>query len=101
MTNWSLVPTQLWRCSTGPDLTPYDLVVAAQHRGRQLGVAAGAAAPRPGSVAGAARAEVSLGYGMTETNGLGTSLGPPLTYTHPESVGRPNPGVEVEVRDPV
>jgi acyl-CoA synthetase (AMP-forming)/AMP-acid ligase II len=37
---------------------------------------------------------------MTETNGLGTSLQPPFTYSHPESVGRPSAGVEVEVRDP-
>jgi acyl-CoA synthetase (AMP-forming)/AMP-acid ligase II len=37
---------------------------------------------------------------MSETCGLGTALRVPETYDHPDSVGDPNPGMEVQVRDP-
>ena len=97
VSNWSLVPAQLWRLVDWPDLGAYDLSAL-----RSIG---GGSAVWPPELLRRARevlpqAVVRLGYGMTETNGLGTSLGPPQTSTHPESVGRPSPSVEVEVRDP-
>lgn len=99
VTNWSLVPAQLWRLVDWPDLQQYDLSAL-----RNIGGGSSIWPPellrRAREVLPGAKAEIRLGYGMTETNGLGTSLGPPLTYTHPESVGRPSAGVEVEVRDP-
>ena len=45
------------------------------------------------------QAAVRLGYGMTETTGLGTTLLPPQSGLYPESVGTPSAGVTVEVRD--
>jgi acyl-CoA synthetase (AMP-forming)/AMP-acid ligase II len=99
VTNWSLVPAQLWRLVDWPDLQQYDLSSL-----RNIGGGSSIWPPellrRAREALPGAKAEIRLGYGMTETNGLGTSLGPPLTYSHPESVGRPSAGVEVEVRDP-
>ena len=99
VTNWSLVPAQLWRLVDWPDLQKYDLSSL-----RNIGGGSSIWPPellrRAREVLPGAKAEIRLGYGMTETNGLGTSLGPPLTYSHPESVGRPSAAVEVEVRDP-
>jgi acyl-CoA synthetase (AMP-forming)/AMP-acid ligase II len=46
------------------------------------------------------RPGLALGYGMTETNGLGTSLRLDNTYTHPDSIGRPSATMQVEIRDP-
>jgi acyl-CoA synthetase (AMP-forming)/AMP-acid ligase II len=46
------------------------------------------------------RPALGLGYGMTETNGLGTALGGAATFLHPDSVGEASPTVEVEIRDP-
>jgi acyl-CoA synthetase (AMP-forming)/AMP-acid ligase II len=99
-TNWSLVPTQLWRLLAWPDLDRYDVTSV-----RSVGGGSAVWPPellrrleerlpwiRPG---------LGLGYGMTETNGLGTSLRAPDTYDHPDSVGEASPGVEVQVRDPV
>jgi acyl-CoA synthetase (AMP-forming)/AMP-acid ligase II len=99
VTNWSLVPAQLWRLVDWPDLQQYDLSAL-----RNIGGGSSIWPPellrRAREVLPGAKAEIRLGYGMTETNGLGTSLGPPFTYSHPESVGRPSAAVEVEVRDP-
>jgi len=38
---------------------------------------------------------------MTETNGLGTFLRREDTYTRPDSIGRPYPTTQVEIRDPL
>jgi acyl-CoA synthetase (AMP-forming)/AMP-acid ligase II len=98
-TVWSLVPTQLWRLLEWPDLERYDLSA--------LQTIGGGSAVWPPELLRAlerrlpwVRPRMGLGYGMTETNGAGTSLGAAGTYAHPESVGQPAPGVEVEIRDP-
>ncbi len=98
-TMWSLVPTQLWRLLEYPDLEKYDLSSL-----RTVGGGSSVWAPellrtleqrlphvRPG---------LGTGYGMTETNGAGTSLRSESTYEHPDSIGQAAPGIEVEVRDP-
>ena len=98
-TNWSLVPTQLWRLLDWPDLDTYDLTSV-------RGVGGGSAVWAPELLRRLeermpwARPGLGLGYGMTETNGLGTSLRVPQTYEHPDSTGEASPGVEVQVRDP-
>jgi acyl-CoA synthetase (AMP-forming)/AMP-acid ligase II len=99
-TNWSLVPTQLWRLLDWPDLDRYDL--------SSLRAVGGGSAVWPRELLRRldetlpwVRPGLSLGFGMTETNGLGTSLKVPDTYDHPDSVGEASPGVEVQVRDPV
>ncbi len=98
-TNWSLVPTQLWRLLDWPELDRYDV--------SSLRSVGGGSAVWPPELLRRleerlpwVRPGLSLGYGMTETNGLGTSLKVPEIYEHPDSVGEASPGVEVQVRDP-
>ena len=99
ITRWSLVPTQAWRIVEFPDLASYDLTAL-------VGLGGGSAVwpPEllreltnkfPNAVAG-----LGLGFGMTETCGLGTSLPAALVADHADSVGVPSAGVSVEVRDP-
>ena len=98
-TTWSLVPTQLWRLLDWPHLDDYDLT--------SLRTVAGGSAVWPPELLRRlderlpwARPGLSLGYGMTETNGLGTSLRAAATHDRPDSIGRPSPTVQVEIRDP-
>jgi len=99
-TGWSLVPTQLWRLLEWPELDRYDL-------GSLRTVTGGSAVWPPELLRRLeqrlpwVRPALGLGYGMTETNGLGTTLGGPATFTHPDSVGEPSPTVEIEIRHPV
>ena len=101
VTSWSpLVPTQLWRLLRWPELDRYDL--------RSVRGIAGGGTIWPPELLRALEARlpwirpgIALGYGSTETNGLGTILRQPDSFEHPDSVGRASPGVEVEVRDPV
>ena len=71
-TNWSLVPTQLWRLLDWPDLDSYDLTSV-------RGVGGGSAVWAPELLRRLEerlpwiRPGLGLGFGMTETNGLGTS----------------------------
>ncbi|HVM67339.1 MAG TPA: class I adenylate-forming enzyme family protein [Acidimicrobiales bacterium] len=98
-TAWSLVPTQLWRLLDRPDLDRYDLSALQTVGGGsavwppELLRALGERMPR-------VRPNLGMGYGSTETNGLGTNLRMQWTYEHPDSIGYPAPGVEVEVREP-
>ena len=98
-TAWALVPTQLWRLLEWPELSGFDL--------SSLRTIGGGSAVWPPELLKRleqrlpwARPGLGLGYGMTETNGLGTSLSGELTYTRPESVGQAAPTVQVDVRDP-
>jgi acyl-CoA synthetase (AMP-forming)/AMP-acid ligase II len=98
-TGWSLVPTQLWRLLDWPALESFDL--------SSLRTIGGGSAVWPPELLKRleqrlpwARPGLGLGYGMTETNGLGTSLSRELTYSRPESVGQAAPTVRVDVRDP-
>jgi acyl-CoA synthetase (AMP-forming)/AMP-acid ligase II len=100
VSGWSLVPTQLWRLLDWPDLGRYDLASLRT-------VAGGGAVWPPGLLRKLeerlpwVRPALGLGYGMTETNGLGTSLGGAASFLHPDSIGQPSPTVELEIRDPV
>ncbi len=99
-TAWSLVPTQLSRLLDWPTLEKYDL--------SSLRTVGGGSAVWPPKLLDRlehripwARPGLGLGYGMTETNGLGTSLRAEHTYTHPDSIGQAAPTVQVDVRDPL
>jgi acyl-CoA synthetase (AMP-forming)/AMP-acid ligase II len=98
-TSWSLVPTQLWRVLQRPDLDRYDLSSLAQ-------VGGGSSVWPPALLdtlerkLPGVRPGLGTGYGMTETNGLGTSLRNPLTYQFPDSIGQPYPATEVRICDP-
>ncbi len=98
-TAWSLVPTQLWRILDHPDLGRFDL--------SSLATVGGGSAVWPpellrtlGERMPNVRPNLGMGYGSTETNGLGTNLRMHWTYDHPDSIGYPAPGVEVEIREP-
>ncbi|MFP6639778.1 MAG: class I adenylate-forming enzyme family protein [Myxococcota bacterium] len=47
-----------------------------------------------------ARGSVGLGYGLSESGGMATSIGGPELDDRPTSVGRPAIGHEVEIRNP-
>ena len=98
VTSWGLVPTQLWRLLDYPTLGDYDLSSLASVGGGSS-VWAPELIRRLGERLPHLRASVRLGYGMTETTGLGTTLLPPLSTQYPDSVGTPSAGVTVEVRD--
>jgi len=98
-TLWSLVPTQLWRLLEWPELDRYDL--------SSLKTIGGGSAVWPPELLRAveerlpnARPGLGTGWGMSESNGNGTSLRAESTYEHPDSIGQVTPGVELEVRDP-
>jgi acyl-CoA synthetase (AMP-forming)/AMP-acid ligase II len=98
-TMWSLVPTQLWRLLEWPELEKYDL--------SSLRTIGGGSATWPPELLRTLEARLptvrpglGTGWGMTESNGAGTSLRSDSTYEHPDSIGQPGPTVELEVRDP-
>ena len=98
-TAWSLVPTQLWRLLDYPDLDRFDLSALATVGGGSS-VWPPELLRRLGERMPHVRPNLGMGYGSTETNGLGTNLRMHWTYEHPDSIGYPAPGVEVEIREP-
>ena len=97
---WAMVPTQLWRIVESPDLDRYDLSSV-----RNVGGGSAVWPPellrRLGERIPSARLGTALGYGSTETTGLGTSLRPGPSLDHAESIGQASPTVQVQVRDDV
>ena len=97
-TSWSLVPTQLWRILDHPKLDSYDLSSLS-------GVGGGGSVWAPELLRAVAerlpfvRPSLGTGFGMTETNGLGTTLRPPHNYAHPDSIGSACPAAEIDIRD--
>jgi acyl-CoA synthetase (AMP-forming)/AMP-acid ligase II len=98
-TMWSLVPTQLWRLLEWPDLDRYDL--------SSLKTVGGGSSVWPPELLRTLEAQLphvrpglGTGWGMTESNGAGTSLRAESTYEHPDSIGNVSPTAELEVRDP-
>ena len=87
-TMWSLVPTQLWRLLEWPDLEQYDLSSL-----RTIGGGSSTWAPELLRTLEASlpsvRPGLGTGWGMTESNGAGTSLRSDSTYEHPDSIGQP------------
>lgn len=97
VTNWSLVPTQLWRLVHWPELDRYDLSSL-----RTIGGGSAVWSPELIRLVGerlpAANASMGLGYGMTETSGLGTIMRGHEVREHSDSVGSASPTVSVAVR---
>jgi acyl-CoA synthetase (AMP-forming)/AMP-acid ligase II len=96
VTTWSGVPTQFWRLLRHPDLASFDLTSVAA-------VGAGGAVFPPELVRAMHETWPAIrlgnGYGMSETVGLGTLTRGELFLARPESVGPPQPTVEVQIRD--
>lgn len=100
VTTWTVVPTQLWRLLEYPELSRFDLSSLTMVGG------GGAVWPpellrRLGERLPQVRPNLALGYGLTETNGLGTSLRGQASYEHPDSIGQASATVEVQIRDPL
>lgn len=96
--SWALVPTQLWRLLEHPDFDRYDLSSLTWTGG-------GGSTFQPELWRAVrerfgGRVGMSTGYGMSETCGAGTHMDAEEADSHPDAVGRPGPGIEIEVRDP-
>jgi acyl-CoA synthetase (AMP-forming)/AMP-acid ligase II len=98
-TTWSLVPTQLWRLLEWHDLDAYDLS-SLNHVGGGSAVWAPELLRMLEVKLPSVRRALGTGWGMTESNGAGTSLRSDSTYEHPDSIGNASPTCELEVRDP-
>ena len=98
-TSWSVVPTQLWRILEHPGLDRYDL-------SSLTSVGGGSSVWAPELLRTLAerlpsvRPRLGMGYGSTETNGLGTTHRPPWNYERPDAIGYPGSAVELQIRGP-
>jgi acyl-CoA synthetase (AMP-forming)/AMP-acid ligase II len=93
---WSGVPTQFWRMLEHPDFDTFDLSC--------LTLVSSGGAPFPPELMRVLNekiptANLSNGYGMSESMGAGTLLSGARYVTHRESVGAPYPTLEVQIRD--
>jgi len=99
VTAWGFTGTVLHRVVHHPEVGRHDLTSL-----RTLGGGGSPIAPalqeRAKQVMPHLRFSMSVGYGSTETAALLTSNPGPEYEAHPDSVGRPYPTVELEIRDP-
>ncbi len=100
-TSWAAMNTVAWRVLNHPDFGKYDLSSI-----RQLGGGGAPTSPelqrriREGFPAlGESGGHLGHGYGSTETGALATMIGGEEWAQFPDSVGRPLPTVELEIRD--
>jgi acyl-CoA synthetase (AMP-forming)/AMP-acid ligase II len=96
VSSWSGVPTQFWRMLEHPDFDSFDL--------SSLTLVSSGGAPFPPELMRVLNekiptAQLSNGYGMSESMGAGTLLSGARYVTHRESVGAPYPTLEVQIRD--
>jgi long-chain acyl-CoA synthetase len=98
VTNIGGVPTVMWRIVEAPTFGKYDLSSVTR-------IGYGGAPAPPELVARieeafpSARTTLSTAYGLTETASIATSNAGEDYLTHPGSVGRPAPTVEIKVAD--
>lgn len=98
VTSWGFMATLLNRLISHPDVTSYDL--------SSLVNLGGGGSPIPPALQARTkelfphlRKTMAIGYGSTETAALLTSNTGAEYDAHPDSVGRPNACVELEIRD--
>lgn len=97
ITGWSVTPTMLHRVVEHPDFARYDLSSL-----RQVGGGGSTFSPalqrRTKEVVPGVRSSMGIGYGLTECTALATlNSGGELT-DFPDSVGRPVPTMDIEIR---
>ncbi len=99
VTSWGFTGTVLHRLVHHPKIGDYDLSTL-----RTVGGGGSPIAPsllqKTQEVIPHLRESLSVGYGSTETAALLTSNVGPELAAHPESVGRPNATVGIDIRDP-
>jgi len=99
VTSWGPMGTMAYRVVHHADLAKYDLSSVVQ-------VGSGGAPMHPDlqlrlrEAFPSARRSLGLGYGLTESCALATVCSGEELLRHPDSVGRPLPTVELEIRDP-
>ena len=98
VSNWGPMGTMLYRVVNHPDVGRFDLSSL-----RNVG-SGGAPIPaelleRMRQVFPNARAQMGVGYGLTEATALATLNSGEDLERHPDSVGRPLPTIAVEIRD--
>lgn len=98
VTSWGFMATLLNRVISHPDVTHYDL--------SSLTTLGGGGSPIPPALQERTkqlfphlRKTMAIGYGSTETAAMLTSNTGAEYDAHPDSVGRPNACVELEIRD--
>jgi acyl-CoA synthetase (AMP-forming)/AMP-acid ligase II len=96
VSSWSGVPTQFWRMLEHPKFESFDL--------SSITLISSGGAPFPPELMRVLNekiptANLSNGYGMSESMGAGTLLSGARYVTHRESVGAPYPTIEVQIRD--
>jgi acyl-CoA synthetase (AMP-forming)/AMP-acid ligase II len=99
VTNWGPMGTMIHRVLNHPDFGKYDLSTL-----RNVG-SGGAPMSREfqqriREAFPQVRAQMGLGYGLTESTALATINSGAELEAHPESVGRPLPTIAIEIRDP-
>jgi acyl-CoA synthetase (AMP-forming)/AMP-acid ligase II len=97
VTGWSGIATLVWRIINHPDWGKYDL--------SSLRTMANGGGPTPPELLRQMRQEfpsamLANGYGLTESTALATVINGSEWATHPASVGRLLPTVDIEIRDP-
>jgi acyl-CoA synthetase (AMP-forming)/AMP-acid ligase II len=95
VTNWTSVPTTVWRVVHYPGVVDHD-VSTLRHIGGGGAAWSPALQDKMREVFGETLS-YGIGYGLTESTGLATSASYAELREHPESVGRPAPTVEVRV----
>jgi long-chain acyl-CoA synthetase len=98
-TAFSVVATTAWRIVNHPDVATRDLSTVIQTGGGAAPIS-GALQQRLREVFPNAAARMGIGYGSTETTSLATTAGAADLLANPDSVGRPIPTTQVEIRDP-
>lgn len=98
VTAWGPMGTMMYRVLTHPEFSRHDLSTVTQ-----LG---SGGAPLPAELFARmregfpnARSSVAIGYGLTESTALATINGSEELLARPDSVGRPLPTIDVEIRD--
>jgi acyl-CoA synthetase (AMP-forming)/AMP-acid ligase II len=94
VTQWSGVPTQILRLLRHPRLRSYDLSTV-----RSIGLGGAPLSSELAALLGSVlpHARPAMGFGMSETCGLGTTIGGALLVGNPQSIGLATPTSEVRV----
>jgi acyl-CoA synthetase (AMP-forming)/AMP-acid ligase II len=98
VTSWGFMATLLTRFINHPDVTRYDLTSLVNLGGGGSPIPP-ALQERTKQLFPHLRKTMSVGYGSTETAALVTTNTGAEYDAHPDSVGRPNAGVELDIRD--
>ena len=99
VTSWGIVPTQLWRLISHPDLASFDLSSLVMIGGGGATFSPDLLRRTAELLPGVATA-LRVGYGMTESSGSITLLQPPVPEGRLASVGSPVAGAEVRIVGP-